>query len=55
MGDNLTDAIKHFKSLQKRYTTQNNERQCDFVKTAIEALEKQLIKSGNGLNETEEE
>ncbi len=33
------EAIKHFKSLQKRYTTQHNGRQCEFVKTALSALE----------------
>ena len=31
-------AIKHFTSLQKRYTTQHNGKQCEFVQTALEAL-----------------
>ena len=33
-----TDAIKHFEGLQKRYTTQHNGTQCEFVKTALSAL-----------------
>ena len=31
-------AIKHFASLQKRYTTQHNGEQCALVETAIAAL-----------------
>ena len=34
-------AIKHFTSLQKRYTTQHNGEQCALVKTAISALRAQ--------------
>lgn len=36
------EAIKHFESLQKRYTTQHNGKQCEFVKTALNALYEQL-------------
>ena len=38
------EALKHFKSLQKRYTTQHNGVMCEKVKVAIEALEKQIPK-----------
>ena len=31
-------AIKHFESLQKRYTTQHNGKQCKLVETALDAL-----------------
>lgn len=31
-------AIKHFESLQRRYTTQHNSVQCELVKTALVAL-----------------
>ena len=37
----LKESIKHFKSLQKRYTTQHNGKQCEYVKTALLAMEKQ--------------
>lgn len=35
----LDAAILHFLSLQKRYTTQHNGRQCLLTKTALEALQ----------------
>ena len=38
------EAIKHFKSLQKRYTKEHNGRMCEKVNLAIEALEKQIPK-----------
>lgn len=38
------EALKHFKSLQKRYTTQHNGVMCEKVKIAIEAIEKQISK-----------
>lgn len=41
MTDN-EKAIKHFESLQKRYTTQHNGKQCEYVKTALEAMKKQV-------------
>lgn len=34
----IDEAIKHFKTLQKRYTTQHNGKQCEFVRIAIDAL-----------------
>lgn len=37
----LEEAIKHFESLQKRYTTQHNGKQCEYVKTALEAMRKE--------------
>ena len=36
----LKEAIKHFESLQKRYTTQHNGKQCEYVKIALEAMRK---------------
>lgn len=36
------EALNHFKSLQKRYTTQHNGVMCEKVKVAIEAIEKQI-------------
>lgn len=38
------EALKHFKSLQKRYTTEHNGVMCAKVECAIEALEKQIGK-----------
>ena len=38
------EAIKHFKSLQKRYTKEHNGRMCEKVNLALEALEKQVPK-----------
>ena len=38
------EAIKHFKSLQKRYTKEHNSRMCEKVNLALEALEKQVPK-----------
>lgn len=37
----LKESIKHFESLQKRYTTQHNGKQCEYVKTALAAMRKQ--------------
>jgi len=43
-------AIKHFESLQKRYTTQHKGEQCKFVKCAIEAIcEKQEREKWHGV------
>ncbi len=39
--NNIERAIKHFESLQKRYTTQHNGKHCDLVKTALTALREQ--------------
>ena len=36
----LKESIKHFESLQKRYTTQHNGKQCEYVKTALAAMRK---------------
>ena len=38
------EAIKHFKSLQKRYTKEHNGRMCEKVNLALEALDKQTPK-----------
>lgn len=38
----LKESIKHFESLQKRYTTQHNGKQCEYVKTALTAMRKQI-------------
>lgn len=38
----LEKAIKHFESLQKRYTTQHNGKMCEYVAIALEAMKKQL-------------
>ena len=38
------EAIKHFKSLQKRYTKEHNGQMCEKVNLAIKALEKQIPK-----------
>ena len=38
------ETIKHFKSLQKRYTKEHNGRMCEKVNLALEALEKQIPK-----------
>lgn len=38
------EAIKHFKSLQKRYTKEHNGRMCEKVNLALEALGKQIPK-----------
>lgn len=35
---NLTETIKHFESLQKRYTTEHNGKMCDRVQDALDAL-----------------
>lgn len=37
----IQEAIEHFKSLQKRYTTQHNGKQCEFVASALEAMNDQ--------------
>lgn len=36
------ETIKHFESLQKRYTTQHNGKHCEYVKEALEAMKKQI-------------
>ena len=36
--NNINKTIKHFESLQKRYTTQNNGQMCERVADALEAL-----------------
>ena len=38
------ETIKHFKSLQKRYTKEHNGRMCEKVNLALKALEKQIPK-----------
>lgn len=38
------EAIKHFQSLQKRYTTEHNGKMCEKVALALEAMEKQVPK-----------
>lgn len=38
------EAIKHFRSLQKRYTTEHNGKMCEKVALALEAMEKQVPK-----------
>lgn len=38
------EVLKHFNSLQKRYTTQHNGVMCEKVKVAIEAIEKSIAK-----------
>jgi hypothetical protein len=37
-------AIKHFETLQKRYTTQHNGTQCMFVKIAISAMKEKYLR-----------
>lgn len=41
MSETQENTIKHFKSLQKRYKTQHNGKQCEFVKIALSALHEQ--------------
>lgn len=36
--NDINKTIKHFESLQKRYTTQHNGKMCDRVSDALEAL-----------------
>lgn len=36
--NDINKTIKHFESLQKRYTTQHNEKMCERVADALEAL-----------------
>lgn len=38
------EAIKHFRSLQKRYTTEHNGTMCEKVALALVAMEKQVPK-----------
>ena len=38
----IDKAIKHFESLQKRYTTQHNGKMCEYVAIALDAMKKQL-------------
>ena len=44
------EAIKHFKSLQKRYTKEHNGRMCEKVNLALEALDKQIPKKPLHMN-----
>ena len=37
--NDINKTIKHFESLQKRYTTQHNGKMCERVADALEALE----------------
>jgi hypothetical protein len=39
-----TDAIKHFQSLQKRYTTQHNGEACMHVQLALNSFEHSRIR-----------
>ena len=58
----LTKTIKHFESLQKRYTTEHNGQMCERVADAIEALyqlksqedyfEKMFGGTGNGTSKS---
>lgn len=34
----ISDSLKHFEALQKRYTTQHNGTACEHVKLALEGL-----------------
>lgn len=36
--NNINETIKHFESLQKRYTTQHNGQMCERVADALESL-----------------
>ena len=36
--NDINKTIKHFESLQKRYTTQHNGQMCERVADALEAL-----------------
>ena len=36
--NHINKTIKHFESLQKRYTTQHNGKMCERVADALEAL-----------------
>ena len=36
--NDINKTIKHFESLQKRYTTQHNGQMCERVSDALEAL-----------------
>lgn len=36
--NDINKTIKHFESLQKRYTTQHNGKMCERVADALEAL-----------------
>lgn len=38
------EVLKHFNSLQKRYTTEHNGVMCEKVKVAVRAIEKQIPK-----------
>lgn len=38
----MKEAIRHFESLQKRYTTQHNGKQCEYVKAALKAMRKRI-------------
>ena len=38
------ETLRHFKSLQRRYTTEHNGKMCEKVALAINAIEKQIPK-----------
>ena len=42
--NDLSKTIKHFESLQKRYTTQHNGKMCERVADALEALRAYALK-----------
>lgn len=41
----IEKAIKHFTSLQKRYTTQHNGKHCEYVKLALDAISKRVAQN----------
>ena len=45
------ETIKHFESLQKRYTTQHNGKHCEYVKEALEALRKRTPQKPTHIHE----
>lgn len=45
--NDIEKAIKHYKSLQKRYTTLHDGKNCEITKTAIEALQMAMLKTLN--------
>lgn len=52
----INKTIKHFESLQKRYTTQHNGQMCERVEDALEALHyyKDQVEYSNTLLETKQ-
>lgn len=58
--NDINKTIKHFESLQKRYTTQHNGQMCERVADALEALyrfknQEDYFKTMFGANNTAEE